>query len=260
MIEWTARGGRPDADLICFPELAVTGYPPEDLVLRPTFVRDNLAALERLAASTAGSSCAVMVGSSIAPIVDCTTPPRCFEMARSRSAITSPAPELRRVRREALLRPGTPRARSGRRRSSASRCARTRGTATRRSTTMRCSRPRAPQHQRLAVPPRQGRRTARDRPRPRASDRLVVRLRERRRRPGRARVRRGSMVVAPEGHLVARVAMFTKTCCSSTCPKSRRAALRRRRAPVWPDRSPRWSTERSCSGSRYVSKNGFREV
>src|SRR6266571_6250778 len=34
------------ADLISFPELAVTGYPPEDLVLRPQFVKDNLAALE----------------------------------------------------------------------------------------------------------------------------------------------------------------------------------------------------------------------
>ena len=62
MIEWTARAADQHADLICFPELAITGYPPEDLVLRPTFVQDNLAALETLAVSTAGSSCAVMVG------------------------------------------------------------------------------------------------------------------------------------------------------------------------------------------------------
>ena len=27
------------ADLVLFPELAVTGYPPEDLLLRPGFVR-----------------------------------------------------------------------------------------------------------------------------------------------------------------------------------------------------------------------------
>ena len=26
-------------DLVLFPELAVTGYPPEDLLLRPSFVR-----------------------------------------------------------------------------------------------------------------------------------------------------------------------------------------------------------------------------
>jgi NAD+ synthase (glutamine-hydrolysing) len=62
MVEWTARAAEQDADLICFPELAITGYPPEDLVLRPSFVEDNLAALDALAVSTAGSSCAVMVG------------------------------------------------------------------------------------------------------------------------------------------------------------------------------------------------------
>ena len=27
------------ADLVVFPELAVTGYPPEDLLLRPGFIR-----------------------------------------------------------------------------------------------------------------------------------------------------------------------------------------------------------------------------
>ena len=32
-----ARGG--NAELVVFPELAVTGYPPEDLLLRPAFVR-----------------------------------------------------------------------------------------------------------------------------------------------------------------------------------------------------------------------------
>ena len=62
MVEWTARAADAGADLICFPELAITGYPPEDLVLRPSFVEDNLAALDALAASTAGSSCAVVVG------------------------------------------------------------------------------------------------------------------------------------------------------------------------------------------------------
>jgi NAD+ synthase (glutamine-hydrolysing) len=29
-------------DLIAFPELAITGYPPEDLLLRPQFVQDNI--------------------------------------------------------------------------------------------------------------------------------------------------------------------------------------------------------------------------
>ena len=44
-----------------FPELAITGYPPEDLVLRSAFVDDNLAALERLAKETAGG-CSVVTG------------------------------------------------------------------------------------------------------------------------------------------------------------------------------------------------------
>lgn len=33
------------ADLVCFPELTLTGYPPEDLLLKPQFVEDNLKAL-----------------------------------------------------------------------------------------------------------------------------------------------------------------------------------------------------------------------
>jgi len=34
------------ADLVLFPELAVTGYPPEDLLLRPGFVRAAERSLE----------------------------------------------------------------------------------------------------------------------------------------------------------------------------------------------------------------------
>src|SRR5207253_8947931 len=61
MAEWSARATKVGADLVCFPELAITGYPPEDLVLRPEFVRDNLAALQDLADLTAGG-CAVLAG------------------------------------------------------------------------------------------------------------------------------------------------------------------------------------------------------
>jgi NAD+ synthase (glutamine-hydrolysing) len=61
MAEWAARASAAGADLVCFPELAVTGYPPEDLVLRPQFVRDNLTALDDLARATAGG-CAVLTG------------------------------------------------------------------------------------------------------------------------------------------------------------------------------------------------------
>lgn len=47
------------ADLLAAPELAITGYPPEDLVLRPAFVRDNLTALGRLASSVGGIAAVV---------------------------------------------------------------------------------------------------------------------------------------------------------------------------------------------------------
>ena len=40
------------ADLVVLPELAVTGYPPEDLLLRPGFVRAARESLERIAAET----------------------------------------------------------------------------------------------------------------------------------------------------------------------------------------------------------------
>ncbi len=46
-------------DLIAFPELAVTGYPPEDLLLKPDFVRANQGALERVAACTRGLAAVV---------------------------------------------------------------------------------------------------------------------------------------------------------------------------------------------------------
>ena len=48
------------ADLCIVPELAIPGYPPEDLLLKPGFVADNLTALEKVAAAT--GQCAVVVG------------------------------------------------------------------------------------------------------------------------------------------------------------------------------------------------------
>ncbi|MEA2656406.1 MAG: hypothetical protein QOI23_1771, partial [Chloroflexota bacterium] len=41
IIEWIGRARDQGVDIVCFPELAITGYPPEDLVLKPAFVRDN---------------------------------------------------------------------------------------------------------------------------------------------------------------------------------------------------------------------------
>jgi NAD+ synthase (glutamine-hydrolysing) len=51
---------RAEADVLVVPELAVVGYPPEDLVLREGFVRENLQVLHRLA--EASGRCATVVG------------------------------------------------------------------------------------------------------------------------------------------------------------------------------------------------------
>jgi NAD+ synthase (glutamine-hydrolysing) len=47
-----ARARHQGAELVVFPELAVTGYPPEDLLLKEHFLSDARAALQRLAAET----------------------------------------------------------------------------------------------------------------------------------------------------------------------------------------------------------------
>jgi len=58
--EAAARAEQQGCDLAVFPELAITGYPPEDLLLKPRFITDTRAALDRVAA--AAGSCALVVG------------------------------------------------------------------------------------------------------------------------------------------------------------------------------------------------------
>jgi NAD+ synthase (glutamine-hydrolysing) len=55
-----AKAEEADADLVALPELAITGYPPEDLVLKPGFVADNRVALQKVAART--GRCAAIFG------------------------------------------------------------------------------------------------------------------------------------------------------------------------------------------------------
>ena len=45
-----------EADILIFPELALTGYPPEDLLLRESFVGKNFAVLEELAEFSSSTS------------------------------------------------------------------------------------------------------------------------------------------------------------------------------------------------------------
>jgi NAD+ synthase (glutamine-hydrolysing) len=54
IVDWLARARSENADLVLFPELAVTGYPPEDLLLRPGFVRAAHRAVEAIARETRG--------------------------------------------------------------------------------------------------------------------------------------------------------------------------------------------------------------
>ena len=54
IIDFSRRAQAAGAGLIVFPELSVCGYPPRDLVERPSFVTHNREAAERIAAQTKG--------------------------------------------------------------------------------------------------------------------------------------------------------------------------------------------------------------
>jgi NAD+ synthase (glutamine-hydrolysing) len=55
ILELLASSREAGADLVLFPELAVTGYPPEDLLLRPAFVRAARRTVEEIAAAADGT-------------------------------------------------------------------------------------------------------------------------------------------------------------------------------------------------------------
>ncbi len=59
IVDWIGRARDQAVDIVLFPELAIPGYPPEDLVLKPAFVRDNLKALDQVVAGTKGISAVV---------------------------------------------------------------------------------------------------------------------------------------------------------------------------------------------------------
>jgi len=56
------RAAELGADLVCFPELAIPGYPPEDLLLKTSFLQANRHFLERLAAGTKDLELTIVVG------------------------------------------------------------------------------------------------------------------------------------------------------------------------------------------------------
>ena len=59
VIDWMGRARAAGADVVAFPELVLTGYPPEDLVFKPSFIETNLRALADVAAHSRGLTAVV---------------------------------------------------------------------------------------------------------------------------------------------------------------------------------------------------------
>jgi len=54
ILDYLERAREAGADLVAFPELATTGYPPEDLLFKKSFLIDNVAAMGKIAAASHG--------------------------------------------------------------------------------------------------------------------------------------------------------------------------------------------------------------
>ncbi|MFZ3072316.1 MAG: NAD+ synthase [Thermodesulfobacteriota bacterium] len=52
VLDFTRRAEKEKADIVVFPELVLTGYPPEDLLLKPHFIDENLMRLVEVAKAT----------------------------------------------------------------------------------------------------------------------------------------------------------------------------------------------------------------
>lgn len=52
VIEYIKEAEALGADMVAFPEMVIPGYPPEDLLLKPQFIKDNLAQLQRVVEAT----------------------------------------------------------------------------------------------------------------------------------------------------------------------------------------------------------------
>src|SRR4051794_21299266 len=77
IVDWLGQARDANADLVLFPELAVTGYPPEDLLLRPGFIRAARRAVDRIAKETRGTT--ALVG---APHLDADLYNACYVLTR----------------------------------------------------------------------------------------------------------------------------------------------------------------------------------
>lgn len=57
IVEWTVRAAHDGANVVLFPEMALTGYPVEDLALRPSFAAASARALTELATALDAAGC-----------------------------------------------------------------------------------------------------------------------------------------------------------------------------------------------------------
>ena len=60
IIKYVERAREAQADMVAFPELAITGYPPEDLLFKTSFLQANVEAMQQVVAAAKGI--AVVVG------------------------------------------------------------------------------------------------------------------------------------------------------------------------------------------------------
>ncbi len=191
VVDWLEQAREASADLVLFPELVVTGYPPEDLLLRPGFVRAARRAVDAIAQATHGHHRARRRAAqrgrrALQRLL------RARGRRGARRLSQAPSAELRRLRRGALLRLGR-RPRAARRRGHDGRPDGLRGHLDRRAAGVRarrCRRAARREHLGLAVPCRQGPRARGHRAPVRTRERLPGRALQRGRRAGRARLRR----------------------------------------------------------------------
>ena len=62
ILDGFARATSAGAELVVFPEQSILGYPAKDLLLRREVIEQNLAALQRITAATAGMRAGAVVG------------------------------------------------------------------------------------------------------------------------------------------------------------------------------------------------------
>src|SRR4030042_29104 len=68
ILDYIAKGKKMGADLLAFPEMAVTGYPPEDLLFMPKFIEANLKAVDRIAGATFSATAPDRPGHLLRPL------------------------------------------------------------------------------------------------------------------------------------------------------------------------------------------------